>query len=161
ENIDFTAPEFGEFYDELPLWSAPFGLMLLDHLNLQSHATILDVGAGTGWLSVELAERCGPESTVIAVDPWKSGLDRLRQKVTRLGLSNIVVLEADASVLDLASTSVDLIVSNLGVNNFDEPAVVLATCYRVARHGATLCMTTNPIGHMGEFYDVYRVTLIE
>lgn len=112
-------------------------------------------------MAVELAERCGPEATVIAVDPWKSGLDRLRQKVNRLGLSNIVVLEADASALDLDSASVDLIVSNLGVNNFDEPAAVLASCYRVARDGATLCVTTNPIGHMAEFYDVYRATLAE
>jgi len=31
------------------------------------------VGAGTGWLSLELAERCGPETTVIAVDPRRQG----------------------------------------------------------------------------------------
>jgi len=158
-SIDFQAPGFGEFYDELPLWSAPFGLMLLERVAPRSHMTILDVGAGTGWLSIELAERCRPETTVIAVYPWRSGLDRLRQKVIRLGLSNVVVLEGDASVLDLASASVDLIVSNLGVNNFDNPSAVLATCFRVAKGGATFCLTTNPVGHMAEFYDEYTAVL--
>jgi ubiquinone/menaquinone biosynthesis C-methylase UbiE len=133
--------------------------MLLERVAPRSHMTILDVGAGTGWLSVELAERCGPETTVIAVDPWRSGLDRLRQKVTRLGLSNVVVLEGDASVLDLASASIDLIVSNLGVNNFDNPSAVLATCFRVAKGGATFCLTTNPVGHMAEFYDEFTAVL--
>jgi len=71
--VDFQAPGFGEFYDELPLWSAPFGLMLLERVAARSHTTILDVGASTGWLSVELAERCGPETTVIAVDPRRQG----------------------------------------------------------------------------------------
>ena len=28
EAIDYKTPEFGDLYDELPLWSAPFGLVL-------------------------------------------------------------------------------------------------------------------------------------
>jgi hypothetical protein len=45
EEIDYKAPEFGDLYDELPLWSAPFGLMLLEHVGLRPGMTILDVGA--------------------------------------------------------------------------------------------------------------------
>ena len=29
DEIDSTTPEFVDLFDELPLWSAPFGLMLL------------------------------------------------------------------------------------------------------------------------------------
>ena len=64
EAIDLTAPEFGDLYDELPLWSAPFGLSLLDLVPMKSGLTILDVGAGTGFLTIELAERCGPDTKV-------------------------------------------------------------------------------------------------
>jgi len=32
EEIDYQKPEFGDLYDELPLWSAPFGLMLLEQV---------------------------------------------------------------------------------------------------------------------------------
>src|SRR5262245_48144607 len=69
EAIDGQTPEFGDLYDELPLWSAPFGLMLLEQVSLRPGMTILDVGAGTGFLTIELAQRCGSDAVVIAVDP--------------------------------------------------------------------------------------------
>jgi hypothetical protein len=43
DEIDYQTPEFGDFYDELPLWSAPFGLMLLEHVVMRPGMTILDV----------------------------------------------------------------------------------------------------------------------
>ncbi len=67
--INYETPEFGDLYDELPFWSAPFGLMLLERVRLRRGMTILDVGAGTGFLTIELAQRCGSEAIVIAVDP--------------------------------------------------------------------------------------------
>jgi hypothetical protein len=42
----------------------------------------------------------------------------------------------------------------------DNPSAVLATCFRVAKGGAAFCLTTNPIGHMAEFYDEYRSVLV-
>jgi hypothetical protein len=56
---------------------------------------------------------------------------------------------------------VDLIVSNLGVNNFENAAEVLQTCFRVAKSGASLILTTNLVGHMSEFYDVYHSVLVD
>lgn len=49
EEVNYKTPEFGDLYDELPLWSAPFGQMLLEHVTLRRGMTILDVGAGTGF----------------------------------------------------------------------------------------------------------------
>ena len=161
EPIDFHAPGFGGFYDELPLWSAPFGLFLLERAPLDPGMRVLDVGAGTGFLSIELAERCGAQARVFAVDPWPEGVARLREKLAFRGLENVEVLEQDAAALDLPAGSIDLIVSNLGINNFEAPAAVLAACRRVARTGAPLLLTTNPVGHMAELYDVLRGVLEE
>lgn len=159
--VDFDAPDFGELYDELPLWSAPFGLWLLDRVPVKNGLTILDIGAGTGFLSVELAERCGAASRVLAVDPWAAAMRRLRRKIEQRRLSNVQVLEQDAATLTLPDESVDVVVSNLGVNNFDDPGAVLRVCARAARPGATLLLTTNLVGHMAELYDVYREVLFE
>lgn len=89
EEINCNTPEFGDLYDELPLWSAPFGLMLLEHVVLRPGMTILDVGAGTGFMTIELAQRCGSAATVIAVDPWAAAMQRLARKVDHLCLRNV------------------------------------------------------------------------
>jgi len=78
--IDYRTLD-GDLYDELPLWSAPFGLMILDRVPLKAGHTYLDVGAGTGFLTVELAQRSGPDARVIAVDPWSAAVKRLRRKM--------------------------------------------------------------------------------
>ena len=161
EEIDFNTAEIGDLYDELPLWSAPFGLLLLDRVPIRSGITILDVGAGTGFLAVELAQRCGRDAKVIAVDPWKGAMARLRRKIELRRLENVFLFEQDAATLDLPDASVDIIVSNLGINNFDDPPAVLRKCFQAAKPGAALIITTNLVGHMAEFYDAYRAVLIE
>lgn len=161
EEIDHQHPDFGNLYDELPLWSAPFGLRMLEHVRIGPRLTILDVGAGTGFLSLELAQRCGARSTVHAVDPWGAAAQRLRWKLERLALPNVFVHECDAASLPLPDGIVDVVVSNLGIHNFADPAAVLAECVRVARPGAGFHLTTNLSGHMREFYDVFRATLQE
>lgn len=160
DEIDFARPEVAAHYDELPLWSAPFGQLILVRVPLRAGQTVLDVGAGTGFLTVELAQRCGATSTVIAVDPWRAAMDILREKCRYLGLTNVECSEGDAAALDRADDSVDVVVSNLGINNFDDPSSVLAECRRVLRSDGMLLMTSNLVGHMGEFYDVYRDTLV-
>ena len=161
DEIDYKAPEFGDLYDQLPLWSAPFGLMLLERVPLRPGITILDVGAGTGFIAIELAQRCGSAAKVIAVDPWEAAMKRLARKLEHLGLQNVRTLVQDAATIDLPDASVDLIVSNLGINNFDDPQATLRTCFRVAKPGADLFLTTNLVGHMAEFYEAYRSVLVE
>lgn len=158
--IDTTEPEFGDFLDELSLWSAPFGLELLKRVPVRTHQTILDIGAGTGFLTLELAQRCGESSTVIAVDPWAAAMVRLQRKSDRIGMTNLTLLQQDATDLPLRDQSVDVIVSNLGLNNFEDADAVLRTCRRVARDNATLVATTNLTGHMHEFYDVFREVML-
>ena len=157
--IDTQSPGFGEFYDELPLWSAPFGLWMLEQVPLKPEQTIVDIGAGTGFLTIELAQRCYP-SRVVAVDPWPEATGRLRKKVNFLGIPNVEIQECDAEFVELADSSVDLIVSNLGINNFENATAVLQTCWRIARPGAKIFMTSNLVGTMQEFYDDFREMLV-
>ena len=161
EPVDIASPGVADFFDELPLWSAPFVLLLLERVPMRNGLSILDVGAGTGFLAVDLAQRCGPQSTVIAVDPWQAAVERLRAKVEYLGIQNLRVLEQDAVDLDLPESSIDVVVSNLGINNFDNVDTVMGTCFRALKPDGLVILTTNLVGHMREFYDVYCETLLQ
>jgi SAM-dependent methyltransferase len=79
----------------------------------------------------------------------------LRQIVANAGDEPSVV-----ATVGLADGSIDVIVSNLGVNNLADPAAVMLLCARVARPGASFVLTTNVVGHMAEFYEVYRQVLL-
>ena len=149
-------------YDDLPLWSAAFGLLLLEHLPYgRDCQDVLDVGCGTGFPAIELAERYGADCRVDAVDRWSAALERARAKAATRGVNNVYFHEADAAALPFGNAAFDLIVSNLGINNFERPAVALAECARVLRPGGRIALTTNLAGHMSEFYALFRETLEE
>ena len=157
--IDHNAPGFGDIYDELPLWSAPFGQLMLESVPLRPGLHILDAGSGTGFLSLELAQRCGPQSKVMAVDPWTECMNRLRHKAAQIGVKNIEYHDCSLEEVQVADESIDLVVSNLGLNNFEHPSEALLVCRRVLKPNGVLCLTTNLVGHMQEFYDIYETVL--
>ena len=156
---DFNAPGVVRAYDELPLWSAMFGLLMLEEVPLAGVRSALDVGCGTGFPLIELADRLGPTAEVHGLDPWKAGLARAKEKIADRSTANVTLHEGSATSMPFGDASFDLIVSNLGVNNFDDRAGAIRECRRVARNGATLALTTNLQGHMREFYDVFATVL--
>ena len=152
----FTIADLALHIDELSLWSAPFGLRLLEQVPMLAEGKVLDVGTGTGYMATELAERYGPATSVYALDTWKEGLETLQRKLDFRHLTNVSILHADGNAMPLPSNSIDLILCCLGINNFADPAAVLRECHRVAKTQATLLVATNLVGHMSEFYDVFR-----
>ncbi len=153
---DFSSPRILGAYDEMPLWSAMFGLLLLDEVPLANVHTALDVGCGTGFPLIELAERLGPAAHVYGIDPWAAGLARAAEKIGHRATPNITLHEGSATSMPFADATFDLIVSNLGLNNFDDREGAIRECRRVSRAGATIALTTNLQGHMAEFYDVFE-----
>jgi SAM-dependent methyltransferase len=78
--MNIEDPDFIAAIDELSLWSAPFGLKLLDTIRFKSNMTALDLGCGEGFPLIELAERIGRSGAVVGLDPWKQALDRAGEK---------------------------------------------------------------------------------
>ena len=156
---DFSSPHVLTAYDELPLWSAMFGLLLLEEVPLRGVTAVLDIGCGTGFPLIELAERLGTRAHVHGIDPWSAALTRAAEKIASRATTNVTLHEGTASAMPFANGMFDLIVSNLGVNNFEDRAAAVRECRRVARNGATLALTTNLQGHMHELYEVFEEVL--
>ncbi|MBN1221784.1 MAG: methyltransferase domain-containing protein [Candidatus Aminicenantes bacterium] len=160
-SIDLDDPEIVSAMDDLPLWSAPFALTLLEHIRLRPNIKVLDIGFGSGFPLLELAQSLGPSCTVYGLDPCAAAHDRVRLKIKVFDIKNVKLIVGDASAMDFDDSTFDLIVSNLGVNNFSDPQKIFDECFRVAKPGAQIALTTNPKGHMKEFYEIFEKVLEE
>lgn len=156
---DLNDPAMVSAYDQLPLWSAMSGLVLLRHVPLRSDAVILDLGCGTGFPLLEIAQRCGPASRACGIDMWAAALARAATKRQLLHISHATLTHGDAGELPFRDGVFDLVVSNLGINNFADPEAAFAECRRALKPDGTIALTTNLQGHMAEFYAVFEATL--
>lgn len=145
-------------YDELPLWSSLAGQLLLDHVPLGARRA-LDLGCGTGFPLLELAERLGPGASVTGLDPWLVALRRARLKRDAWPVPGATMVGGDGAALPFRAATFDLVVSNLGINNFSDPDTAFAECRRVLRPGGALALTSNLEGHMREVYDAFERVL--
>ena len=57
--------------------------------------TVLDVGCGPGYASIDLAELVGPSGSVLAIDKSEKFLNALNVERSRRGLNNITAYQAD------------------------------------------------------------------
>jgi len=157
--LNLDSPENVRVFDELPLWSAPFGLRLLEQIRLKKNIAALDIGFGAGFPLTELAMRLGKSCTVYGIDPWEAAIDRTEEKIIHYGISNIRIIRGNAEEIPLENGSVDLIVSNNGINNVSDLNGVLAECSRVMRVNGQFVLSVNLDTTMIEFYSVMEQAL--
>jgi len=69
------------------LWQRPDRIM--DVLGVADASVVADVGAGSGWFTVRLARRVGPNGVVYAQDVQKEMLASISRRVQREGLTNV------------------------------------------------------------------------
>jgi ubiquinone/menaquinone biosynthesis C-methylase UbiE len=158
---DQIPDDFISCMDELPLWSAPFGLCLLQKVKMKKAINVLDVGCGMGFPLIELAQRLGNTCRLIGIDPWDKALNRVRLKIKHLNLTNVSVIKGKAEKMPFDDGYFNLIVSNNGLNNVENLKTAMHECSRVAAHGAQMVLTQNLEGTMIEFYHIFDKILQE
>jgi len=161
KKLDWQSKEVVNVFDEASLWAAPFGRMMLENIPMKPACTVVDIGFGLGFPLIELAQRFGVDSKIYGVDIWEEGIKRAKEKIKVFGLNNISIFEQSATQIPLTDEVVDLITSNLGVNNFEEKELVLAECYRVLKEDGKICITTNPIGTFAALFTIFQKVLEE
>ncbi len=97
----------------------------------------MDVGAGTGLLTLALAERV---ASVWAVDSSQAMTECLREKARHGDLANVQVVHASAVGLPLGDSVADLVVSNYCFHELPnaDKELALKEAMRVMRPGARL-----------------------
>jgi excisionase family DNA binding protein len=130
EFFDRVAPEWesmrGGYYDDSVIRG------LFETKLLRSDMTLVDLGAGDGYLSRAIASRV---DKVIAVDISGEMLKELSKKAAQDGLVNIRTIVADGCDLPLEDESADLVCANMFLHHIEEPALAIREMYRVLKPG--------------------------
>ena len=110
---------------------------ILELATPRAHEIVIDVGSGTGLLTLALAERV---ERVWAIDISPSMGEYLRAKTASAELSNVEIVAATALSLPLVDGSADLVVSNYCFHHLDDrgKSQALAEVHRVLRPGGRL-----------------------
>jgi ubiquinone/menaquinone biosynthesis C-methylase UbiE len=111
------------------IWLPPADV--LGAMAVHSGQTIADVGAGTGYFSLPLADAVGPLGKVYAVDAQNEMLVRLRQKLDEAAISNVELIRAEAVSTTLPQCSCDLVFAANVWHEFEDRAAVLREATRV------------------------------
>ena len=97
--------------------------------------TVLDVGCGPGWASVDLAELVGPSGRVIALERSQRFLDSLAARARRLGLDNIDARAVDVSEESLGEGVADAVWCRWLLSFVAQPRRTIAGIARALKPG--------------------------
>lgn len=114
ENLD---AEHVAHYDEKEDAGAAEEVALLVDLGLDQASTLVDLGAGTGQLSLAVAPECG---RVVAVDISPVMVGRLRAKVSDSGLANVEVVQAGFLSYEHSGPPVDVVYSRWALHHLPD-----------------------------------------
>jgi SAM-dependent methyltransferase len=95
-------------------------------LRIEKGASVADVGAGSGYMTMKLAKIVGPMGRVYANDIQAGMLSLLRQNVTRAKITNVTPVLGTLDDPKLPANALDLVIMVDVYHELSEPQKVLA-----------------------------------
>ena len=89
-------------------WREPTA-RVLDAAGIRPGSTVVDLGCGPGFTSLELAARVGPAGRVVAVDASERALAELGRRLERGGHRNVEARRSEVLEADLAGVRPDVV----------------------------------------------------
>lgn len=128
EFFNRVAPEWEDirrgYYDE-SVKNKLVGMKLL-----QNTMTVMDLGAGNGYISRAVA---GYARKVLAVDISGEMLKELRKRATDEGIANIETLESDGCDVPVEDSSVDVVCANMYLHHIEDPELAVKEMKRMLK----------------------------
>jgi ubiquinone/menaquinone biosynthesis C-methylase UbiE len=92
---------------------------------------VLEIGPGTGYYTLDIAEWVAPGGTVEIFDLQQDFLDHTMRRATERGLANVVPTQGDATALPFEDASVDAVVLTAVLGEIPDPGAALREIRRV------------------------------
>lgn len=120
------------------IWLPPADVLAA--MKVQTGQTVADVGAGTGYFSLPLADAVGLQGKVYAVDAQSEMLALLKQKLEEAAIQNVELIHAEAGETTLPQGSCDLFFAANVWHEFEDRGAVLKEAGRVLKTGGKVAI---------------------
>jgi len=112
--------------------------LLVDALELKPGQVVADIGAGSGMISLMMAERVGPTGTVLAVDIQQEMLDALAARCKVNKVTNVEPVLGTTTSPNLKPAVVDLVIMVDVYHEFDMPYEMLSAISKSLKPGGRI-----------------------
>jgi SAM-dependent methyltransferase len=136
---DQAATGWNDHAPQLRAWLRQPTAAMLEMAAIRSGHHVLDVAAGTGDQTLDIAKLVGPAGRVVATDISAGILAYAGHNAAAAGYRNVETLVADGENLGLETQRFDAAVCRLGLMLFPDPAKGAAEIARVLKPGAMVC----------------------
>lgn len=125
----------------------------IGYLDIKDGMAVADIGAGSGYYTVEVARKVGSNGRVYAIDVQKDILDRVKNNAATLGIRNIEIVLANAEKIGgtkLRENCVDRIVASNILFQIDQKDDFVLEMRRILKPGGKVLIidwaSSNPAG---------------
>ncbi len=116
---------------------APHPIITRDRLRsilcLEAGERILEIGPGTGYYTLDMAEWAGPAGKIEIFDLQQKFLDHTVGRAAERGLANVAPTQGDATALPYEDASMDAVVLTAVLGEIPDPAAALRETARVLK----------------------------
>ncbi|WP_455220900.1 class I SAM-dependent methyltransferase [Kaarinaea lacus] len=115
--------------------------VIIEHLNLLSGMSVLDMGCGPGRVTIPVAQKVGKQGKVVAVDIQAGMLRRAEEKAKKAGVNNIEFIQACAGEGKFEKSQFDraLLITVLG--EIPNREIALREIFETLKPGGILSIT--------------------
>jgi SAM-dependent methyltransferase len=122
--------------------SAPVAEWLVKAIDPKPGQRVLELAAGPGETGFLVAQRLGPDGTLVSTDQSPAMVDVARRRAEELGLGNVEFRVLDGQQIDLDERSFDAALCRWGYMLMADPDAALQGTRRVLREGGRLALAT-------------------
>src|SRR3990170_3369009 len=139
EQWDKNGKGWNDRSPQIRAWLAGATEAMLDMAGIKPGSRVLDVAAGAGDQTLDIAERVGPQGFVLATDLSPAILEFAAINARRAGHGNVETRVVDGERLQVDEASFDAAVCRLGLMFFPDPLQGLREMYRALKPGGGVC----------------------
>ena len=118
-------------------WQQPERIM--DVLGVGEASFVADLGAGSGWFTVRLADRVGPNGLVLAEDIQPPMIQAIKLRVDRMGLKNVRTVLGTMKDPQLP-VAVDVVLMVDAYHEMEQPVVLLRNVAKSLKPRGRICI---------------------